>query len=173
MNDAPRIHIAYATEAEIPLVHNMIETLADHLGLAHEVVATEVDLHKALFGRRPKAEVVIAYADGDPAGFALFYDNYSTFRGRCGIHLEDLFVRSEWRGSGIGRYLLAYLADLTQKRGCSRLEWWVLATDEGAVGFYEAIGATAKGEWLIYRLHGRDLDALAQEARDGTKQVQE
>jgi GNAT superfamily N-acetyltransferase len=169
MNDTPRIHIADATAAEIPLVHNMIVTLADHLGLGHEVVATEEDLREALFGHRPKAEVVIAYADGEAAGFALFYDNYSTFRGRCGIHLEDLFVRSEWRGSGIGRYLLAYLAELTRKCGCSRLEWWVLAADEDAAGFYEAIGASAKGEWNIYRLQGRALDALAEEARDRSK----
>ncbi|MEJ2509737.1 MAG: GNAT family N-acetyltransferase [Gammaproteobacteria bacterium] len=163
MGELPEIRIEAATEADVALVHDMIESLADHLGLAHEVVATEADLHDALFGRRPKAEVVIAYADGDPAGFALFYDNYSTFRGRCGIHLEDLYVRGNWRGAGIGRYLLAYLADLTRQRGCSRLEWWVLSSDEGAVGFYEAIGATAKGEWDIYRLQGKALDALADE----------
>ncbi|MGD9000596.1 MAG: GNAT family N-acetyltransferase [Granulosicoccaceae bacterium] len=165
MSDSPDMRIESATEADIPVIHEMIEALADHLELAHEVVATEDDLHKALFGHRPKAEVVIAYADGEPAGFALFYDNYSTFRGRCGIHLEDLYVRSEWRGGGIGRFLLAYLAELTRQRGCSRLEWWVLAADEGAAAFYEAIGATAKGEWDIYRLHGPTLDALAAEAR--------
>lgn len=169
MNDSPRIRIEAATEADVPMVHDMIESLADHLELAHEVVATEADLHDALFGRRPKAEVVIAYADGDPAGFALFYDNYSTFRGRCGIHLEDLYVRSAWRGAGIGRYLLAHLAALTRERGCTRLEWWVLASDDAAVGFYEAIGASAKGEWDIYRLQGAALDALASETPAGAE----
>jgi GNAT superfamily N-acetyltransferase len=164
MTKSPAMRIEFATEADIPLIHDMIEALADHLELAHEVVATESDLHDALFGQRPKAEVVIAFADAEPAGFALFYDNYSTFRGRCGIHLEDLYVRSEWRGSGIGRCLLAYLAELTRRRGCSRLEWWVLAADAGAAAFYEAIGATAKGEWDIYRLHGPALHALADEA---------
>jgi len=169
MNDSPRIRIQAATEAQVPLIHEMIESLADHLGLAHEVVATEEDLYDALFGPRPKAEVIIVYADEDPAGFALFYDNYSTFRGRGGIHLEDLYVRDRWRGAGLGRYLLAHLAALTRQRGCSRLEWWVLASDDAAVGFYEAIGASAKGEWNIYRLQGAALEALAEEKPAGAK----
>lgn len=160
-----QLSIERATEADIHLVHDMIIALSDHMGLGHEVVATEDDLHEALFGAQPQAEVVIAYIDASPAGFALFYNNYSTFRGRCGIHLEDLFVHKAWRGHGIGHRLLAYLADLTRRRGCSRLEWWVLSTDEGAVGFYESIGATAKSEWDIYRLHGSALDTLADEYR--------
>jgi GNAT superfamily N-acetyltransferase len=163
MNEPNDVRIAFAAEADIPVIHDMIVALADHLGLAHEVVATEEDLHEALFGRQPKAEVIIAYAATEPAGFALFYDNYSTFRGRCGIHLEDLYIRDQWRGSGLGRTLLGYLARLTRQRGCSRLEWWVLSDDQAAVGFYEALGASAKGEWSIYRLQGDALDALALE----------
>lgn len=164
MNTTPDIRIIPAGEADIPVIHEMIVALSDHLGLTHEVVATEEDLHAALFGPRPKAEVILLYVDKQPAGFALFYDNYSTFRGRCGIHLEDLYVDSRWRGYGLGRRLLAYLADLTRRRGCSRLEWWVLAGDLDAVAFYEAIGASAKGEWNIYRLQGAALDSLAGEA---------
>lgn len=166
MTSAPDTRIVPASEADIPVIHEMIVALSDHLGLSHEVVATEADLHAALFGPRPKAEVILLYVEKQPAGFALFYDNYSTFRGRCGIHLEDLYVDSSWRGYGLGRRLLAYLANLTRQRGCSRLEWWVLAEDPDAVAFYEAIGATAKGEWDIYRLHGAALESLASEAVD-------
>lgn len=158
------IRIEPARERDTAEIHDMIEALADHMGLSHQVVATEADLREALFGAQPQAEVLIARAGDEAAGFALYYNNYSTFRGRCGIHLEDLFVHDRWRGEGIGRYLLAYLANLTLRRGCSRLEWWVLASDENVVSFYEAIGATAKGEWNIYRLHGKALTALAQEA---------
>jgi GNAT superfamily N-acetyltransferase len=163
MTGASEIRIVHATPDDVPLVHDMIEALADHLQLAHEVVATEDDLRHALFGPNPRAEVAIAYVGDDPAGFALFYDNYSTFRGRCGLHLEDLFVRRGWRGYGIGRRLLAYLAALTLARGCGRLEWWVLTDDEAAVAFYEKLGASAKGEWTIYHLMGDALATLAAE----------
>jgi GNAT superfamily N-acetyltransferase len=163
MVNADTVRIVAAEKIDVPVIHGMIEALADHLDLSHELIATEEDLHQALFGARPKAEVVIGYVNEQPAGFALFYNNYSTFRGRCGVHLEDLFVWPQWRGHGLGRRLLAYLAALTLKRGCGRLEWWVLAEDTNAIGFYEAIGATAKGEWTIYRLRGNDLHALASE----------
>lgn len=153
--------IVEARPEHVGLIHGMIDELADHLGLAHEVVVTEHDLRQALFGDNPKAEVVLAYQDGAPAGFALFYGNYSTFRGRCGIHLEDLYVRPAFRGSGLGRRLLRHLAALTLERGCSRLEWWVLGADEAAAQFYQRMGATAKDEWTVYRLRGEALLRLA------------
>lgn len=153
--------IVEARPEHVELIHGMIEELADHLGLAHEVVVTETDLRQALFGKNPKAEVLLAYHGERPAGFALFYGNYSTFRGRCGIHLEDLYVRPAFRGSGLGRRLLRRLASLTLERGCSRLEWWVLGADEAAAQFYQRMGAAAKDEWTVYRLRGEALTRLA------------
>lgn len=154
-------HIAPATPADVPAIHDMILALADHLGLAHAVVATEADLTEALFGAQPRAEVLLARAAGEAAGFALYYGNYSTFRGRCGLHLEDLYVQPAWRSSGIGRALLARLARLTLERGCGRLEWWVLSDDAKAAAFYESIGATAQDEWTVFRLKGASLQGLA------------
>ncbi|MGA7799403.1 MAG: GNAT family N-acetyltransferase [Gammaproteobacteria bacterium] len=160
-----QIRIAPAGIEDVPVIHEMIGALADHLGFAHELVATEGDLHDALFGARPRAEVVLAYVGDAPAGFVLFYNNYSTFRGRCGIHVEDLYVLPAWRGKRIGRRLLAHIARLTLERGCSRLEWWVLARDERASRFYEQLGATAKDEWTVYRLKGEPLVQLAREVQ--------
>jgi len=149
MKKEKTVHITPATEREIPVIFDMINALADYLGLAHEAVVSEDDLYDALFGRQLSAEVLLAYVDDEPAGFALFYGNYSTFRGQCGIHLEDLFVYPEWRGYGIGRTLLVHLAEVTVERGCRRLEWWVHAEDERVMKFYDALGASAKGEWVV------------------------
>lgn len=157
------VRISPAAEGDVTTIHAMVNALADYLGLAHEVVASEDDLHDALFGKQPRAEVVLATVEGEAAGFALFYGNYSTFRGQCGIHLEDLFVYPRWRGHGIGRRLLAHLAGLTVARGCRRLEWWVHVEDDRVVRFYEALGASAKDEWVVYRLSGESLRELASE----------
>jgi GNAT superfamily N-acetyltransferase len=157
------IQIIEAEPRHIPVIHQMIDELAEHLQLGHEVVATEGNLHNALFGPQPQAEVILAYLNDTPVGFALFYNNYSTFRGRCGLHLEDLYVRAKWRGHGIGKRLLSHLAGLTLARGCNRLEWWVLGEDEKAIAFYEALGASAREEWMIYRLRGEALANLAAE----------
>lgn len=165
MDQTEAFQIIKAGPEHIPVIHEMIDALADHLALGHELVATEEDLHYALFGPAPQAEVVLACMGEATAGFALFYNNYSTFRGRCGLHLEDLYVRPQWRGHGIGKRLLAHLARLTLQRGCSRLEWWVLGEDEKAVAFYEAIGASAREEWMIFRLRGEPLEALADTAQ--------
>jgi len=162
MQDSANLRIASASPTDIPLIHEMIDALADHLQLGHELVATVEDLQIALFGPQPQAEVILAYVGSNAAGFALFYNNYSTFRGRCGVHLEDLYVRPEWRGHGIGKQLLSHLAHLTLERGCSRLEWWVLGEDENAIAFYESLGASSKEEWLIFRLRGEPLVTLAQ-----------
>ena len=167
MSNTQALRISPAAESDIPTIHAMINALADYLGLAHEAVVSEEDLHDALFGKQPKAEVVLVYVGEEAAGFALFYGNYSTFRGPCGIHLEDLFVSPQWRGHGIGRRLLVHLADLTIARGCRRLEWWVHAEDERVVKFYEALGASAKDEWVVYRLSGTSLQELAAEAAAG------
>lgn len=153
-----------AREADIPAIHAMILDLADNLGHAHAAAVTREDLAAALFGAAPKAEVVVAWMGAEPAGFALFYNNYSTFRGQCGVHLEDLYVRPEWRSAGIGRKLLAHMARLTLARDCGRLEWWALTGDERVNAFYESVGAAVQDEWSVYRLKGAALRNLALEA---------
>ncbi len=160
------VRIRAAAENDLSIIHTMIEALAQHLTLSHELVVDGSDLHDALFGSQPKAEVLLAELGDNVAGFALFYGNYSTFRGQCGLHLEDLYVSPDWRGRGIGRRLLAYLASLTIERGCRRLEWWVKASDIQAVEFYDMLGAMAKDEWTVYRLSGGPLKKLAGEIFD-------
>jgi GNAT superfamily N-acetyltransferase len=125
------------------------------------MVATDEGLRKTLFGERRYAEVVFACVDGDPVGFALFFHNYSTFLGKPGIYLEDLFVRPEARGRGIGKRLLTWLAQTTVERDCGRLEWSVLDWNEPSIGFYRSLGAVLKKEWQIFRLTGDALNALA------------
>ena len=124
------------------------------------MVATEEALREHLFGERPVAEVVLA-EDGDPAGFALFFHSFSTFLGRPGIYLEDLYVRPEFRGRGVGRALLVHLARLAKERGCGRLEWSVLDWNEPAIGFYGRIGASPVDGWTVYRVTGEALEGLA------------
>ena len=125
------------------------------------MVATEEGLRAALFGPRPYAECVIARWNGEPAGFALFFHNYSTFLGRPGVYLEDLFVNPELRGKGVGRSLLRYLAQVAVDRNCGRLEWSVLDWNESAIGFYKSLGAEPLEEWTIFRLKGEALARLA------------
>jgi GNAT superfamily N-acetyltransferase len=150
-----------ATGGDIPLILAFIRELAAYEELAHEVVATEESLASSLFGEHPAAEVVIAELAGTPVGFALFFANYSTFLGRPGIYLEDLFVRPEARGHGAGRTLLAHIAKLAIARGCGRLEWAVLDWNESAIGFYRRLGARPMSDWTTYRLAGTALSSLA------------
>lgn len=157
------VAIRPATAADVPLILDFIRGLADYERLAHEVHATEAGLRDALFGDRPGAEVLIAEVRGAPAGFALFFHNFSTFLGRRGLYLEDLFVRPEYRGAGVGRRLLAELAALAVARGCGRLEWSVLDWNAPAIGFYRALGAVPMDEWTVFRLAGDALAALASE----------
>jgi GNAT superfamily N-acetyltransferase len=150
-----------ATEQDVPVIRGFIRDLAVYERLEHEMVATDEDLRKTLFGDRRYAEVVFACVDGDPVGFALFFHNYSTFLGKPGIYLEDLFVRPEARGRGIGKRLLAWLAQATVERDCGRLEWSVLDWNEPSIAFYRNLGAVLKDEWQIFRLTGDALNALA------------
>lgn len=160
----PGLRIRPATPDDVPLILRFIRELADYERLLHEVVATEERLRDTLFGARPAAEVVIAEAEGEPLGFALFFHNYSTFLAQPGIYLEDLYVRPEARGRGAGRALLAHLARLARERGCGRLEWWVLDWNEDALRFYRSLGARPMDEWTVQRLAGADLERLADEA---------
>lgn len=156
--------IRAATEEDASLILSFIRELAEYEGLSREVVATEEALRENLFGERRYAEVLIGEQGGTPAGFALFFHNFSTFLGKPGIYLEDLYVRPEFRGSGIGRELLAGLARLTVERGCGRLEWWVLDWNEPSIGFYKKLGAVPMDDWTVYRLTGRALEEMAGDA---------
>ena len=153
-----------ATRTDLPLIAQFIRDLADYERLAHEVRFDEVVLGDRLFGARPYAEVLIGEIDGAPQGFALFFHNFSTFEGKPGIYLEDLFVRPEARGSGLGKALLKRLAALAVERDCARLEWSVLDWNEPSIQFYKALGAKAMDEWTIYRVDGDALGALAKGA---------
>ena len=155
------VQIKEATRKDIPLILSFIKGLAEYERLAHEVVTDEKILSKTLFGKRAYAEVVIAHYGGKPAGFALFFHNYSTFLGRPGIYLEDLFVWPEYRNKGIGRSLLVDLAKLTQKRKCGRLEWAVLNWNEPAINFYKKLGAVPMSEWTVFRVAAAALGRLA------------
>lgn len=157
----PRTTLRFATEADVPTILDLIRGLADYEKLAHEVVADEATLARSLFGGRQVAEVVIADHEGAPAGFALFFHNFSTFLGLPGIYLEDLFVRPELRGRGIGESLLAFLGKLAVERGCGRLEWSVLDWNEPAIRFYLRLGAVRMDEWTVHRVTGEALHALA------------
>lgn len=149
-----------ATRADVPVIRELIEGLADYEQLRHECIATDALLDAALFGARPYAEVVIAEWDGASAGFALFFHNFSTFLARPGIYLEDLFVRPEHRGHGIGKALLQYLAQQAVARECGRLEWSVLDWNARAIAFYDSLGARPVPGWIPYRLEGEALAAL-------------
>ena len=160
---APELTLRRATERDAALVLRFIRELADYERLLHEVVATEDGLRTHLFGDKPAAEVVIAEAGGEPVGFALYFQTFSTFVGKPGIYLEDPYVRPERRGQGIGRRLLAHLAGLAIERGCGRLEWAVLDWNESAIRFYRALGATPNEGWIVNRVAGDALAALANE----------
>jgi GNAT superfamily N-acetyltransferase len=161
---SPVLQIRTASAADVPAILGFIEQLADYERLRHEVLATEAQLRETLFGAHPAAEVLIATRDGRDVGFALFFQTYSTFLARPGIHLEDLFVVPEARGAGVGRALLVELARIAEARGCGRLEWAVLTWNEPAIGFYRELGAFPLDEWQTYRLDRGGIRALAGDA---------
>jgi GNAT superfamily N-acetyltransferase len=161
MTDSSSLSITAACKTDVPLILSLINELADYERLRHESVATEASLNEALFGSKPGAEAVIARVDGEPAGFALFFHNFSTFLGRPGLYLEDLFVRPTFRGRAVGKSLLSYLAALAVARGCARFEWQVLDWNQPARDFYERLGAKANSSWVSYRMTGEALKRLA------------
>jgi GNAT superfamily N-acetyltransferase len=150
-----------ARREDVPLVLDLIRELAEYEKLSHEVVATEDSLLEWLFGDRPVAEVLVAECGGEAAGFALFFHNFSTFLGKPGIYLEDLYVRPRFRRSGIGTSMLTRLARLARERGCGRLEWSVLDWNEPSIRFYESLGAVAMDDWTVHRMTGEALEGLA------------
>src|SRR5437868_15056095 len=155
------MEIRQATEADVPLILQFIRDLAIYEKLEHRVIATETSLRQTLFGNPRFAEVLFAAVDSEEVGFALFFHNYSTFLGQPGIYLEDLFVKPQMRGRGVGKALLAHLARLAKERGCGRLEWAVLKWNTPSIDFYKRLGAVPMEEWDVYRLTGESLDRLA------------
>ena len=150
-----------ATPADVPTILGFVRDLAAYEREPDAVEASEAMLHHALFGASPAAEAVVAEQDGAPVGFALFFHNFSTWKGRRGLYLEDLYVTPEARGRGVGKALLAHLAGIALDRGCARFEWAVLDWNAPAIGFYRAIGAVGLDEWTVQRLSGDALVRLA------------
>jgi len=157
----PGLTLRFAQETDTELILELIRALAEFEKLTHEVGADADSLRRALFGGRRVAEVLIAEYGEAPAGFALFFHNFSTFLAKPGIYLEDLFIRPEFRGKGIGREMLAFLAKLAVERDCGRLEWAVLHWNRRAIDFYRRLGAQPLNEWTVYRLTGRALQDLS------------
>jgi GNAT superfamily N-acetyltransferase len=157
------ITLRFATEEDTLLIFNFIKDLAQYEKLFNEVEATEELLRETLFGERKYVEILIAEFKGAPAGFAIFYHNFSTFLGKPGIYVEDLFVKPEFRKNGIGKTLLSYITKLGAERNCGRIEWAVLDWNEPAIQFYRSLGSIPKDEWTIYRLSGSALIDLAKE----------
>lgn len=157
------IRVSRATARDVPLIQQLIRELAEYERAPAEAVATVEGLTTALFGDPPHAEVLLAHAGNDPAGFALFFYNFSTWTGKRGIYLEDIFVRPEMRRHGVGAALFREIARIAVERDCPRLEWSVLNWNELAINFYKKIGATAKDDWTTYRLAGETLRRLAEE----------
>lgn len=154
--------IRFANENDTPLILLFIRELAEYEGLLPEVVATEDSLREWIF-KKQKAEVIFAVEDGKEVGFALFFYNFSTFLGRAGIYLEDLYVRPEYRGRGFGKALICRLAAIAKERGCGRLEWWCLDRNTPSVEFYLSLGAEPMSEWTVYRIAGETLKKLAEQ----------
>jgi len=160
------IRVAPATERDTPLILSFIRHLAEYERLAEACVATEESLRETLFGDSPSAEVIFAYLEDTPVGFALFFHNYSTFLAQRGLYLEDLFVLPEARGKGVGYALLSELARITLSRNCGRMEWAVLKWNQLAIDFYGRIGAQPLHDWDVYRITGTPLRRLASIRQD-------
>jgi GNAT superfamily N-acetyltransferase len=151
-DSSANLRIVPAAEHDVAVILGFIRKLAEYEKLSHQVAATEELLRETLFGTRPVAEVLIAYLQNEPAGFALFFHNFSTFLGRPGIYLEDLFVESAHRGKGIGKALLIEIAKIAKERNCGRLEWAVLDWNAPAIDFYRRLGAVSLDEWTLFRV---------------------
>ena len=162
MTPSHAITISPAQAADVPLILALINELAEYEKLRHESIATEASIQKALFGPTPRAEAVIARFENEPAGFALFFHNFSTFLGKPGLYLEDLFVRPAYRGRAIGKSLLSHLAALALQRDCGRFQWQVLDWNRPSRDFYERLGAQADPAWITYKISGEALRRLAE-----------
>ena len=160
MNQTPVFR--FAEEGDTPLILQFIRELADYEGMLSEVVADEATLKEWIF-RKQKAEVLFVLADGREVGFALFFHNFSTFLGRAGLYLEDLYVKLEYRGRGYGKAILKKLAAIAVERGCGRLEWWCLDWNRPSIDFYLSLGAQPMEDWTVYRITGDTLTSLAGE----------
>ena len=158
------LYLRYATPEDIPQILGFIRELAEYEHMENEVVATEELLHEWLFVKQ-KAEVLIGETEGKAVGFALFFHNFSTFLGRAGIYLEDLYVKPEFRGRGFGRAFLARLAATAVERVCGRLEWWCLDWNRPSIEFYLSLGAVPMSDWTVYRICGNTLSELAKTDR--------
>ena len=157
--------IRTATEADLPIILSLIQELAEYEREPNAVVATEIGLREVLFGAKRAAEVLLASAKGEPVGFAVYFYNFSTWLGRPGLYLEDLFVRPAMRGKGYGRALLERLAQIAKERGCGRMEWAVLDWNEPAIQFYRKLGAEPMNEWTVFRLTADGIAKLASGAQ--------
>jgi GNAT superfamily N-acetyltransferase len=158
----PSIEISPAQPDDVPVIRALIRELAEFEHLLDQMTATEAAIHESLFGAQPRAEVLLARVGHEVTGFALFFHNYSTFLGKPGVYLEDLFVRPRFRGTGCGQQLLRRLAALAVERGCGRMEWAVLNWNQRAIDFYRKLGAGPLDEWTVFRLTGEALVRLAQ-----------
>jgi GNAT superfamily N-acetyltransferase len=156
------LKIRTATRDDVAIILQLIRDLATYERAPDEATATEEQLVDVLFGEKPAAEVVLAFAEDVPVGFAVFFHNFSTWLGRPGLYLEDLFVKPEARGKGYGRALLVHLAKIARDRGCGRMEWAVLNWNEPAIEFYRKLDAKPMDEWTVYRLTAHEIDALAE-----------
>ncbi len=168
MPESP-FRIVPASGKDAALVLRLIRELAEYERLSGDVAATEEGLRKVLSGPRPAVEAVIAYAGEEVAGFALYFHHFSTFTGRRGLYLEDIYVRPGWRGRGLGRRLLAHVARVAWDRRCPRMEWAVLNWNRSAIGFYEGLGARPMSDWIVYRLSGEALDRMAREGEEAAR----
>ncbi len=160
----PNFRIEETSPQDVPLILAFVKELAEYERLSESVKVTEEDLREALFGERPIIFAVIGYYEDEPVSFALFFHNFSTFIGRPGLYLEDLFVRPHMRGRGFGRAMLVYLAQVARERRCGRMEWAVLNWNEPAIKFYKSLGARPLDDWIVFRLSEDALDKLAEES---------
>lgn len=156
-----KFRIVNAVEADAPVILEFIKQLAEYEKMSDQVTATVADLEKNLFGQRANAQVILAELEGIRVGFAIFYTNFSTFLGKPGLYLEDLYILPEYRGKGFGKKMLAYLARLTRDRDYGRLDWAVLDWNKPSIEFYNSIGAKPLSDWIVYRLQGEALRAMS------------
>lgn len=165
MGPRPQITVRKATAEDSALVLNFIQQLAKYEKLEHQCIATADQIRETLFGAQPRAESLVAFADGQPAGFAVYFFSYSTFLAKYGLYLEDLFVKPELRGRGIGKRIFLELLRVARENDCGRFEWSVLDWNQPAIDFYESLGAKAQGEWIRYRLEEEQISRLVENSR--------